>query len=197
MPSCRLGAVLFVAFSALLAARAGVLGANTDASWSIYQCVPVTWGQPNGAFKPAPRPAPATARLAQPTSAPPSADKPVSPVEARPQTPSLPRPAVSESTPPEPRPQHGVAVREEGPAYDSYPIVLKEKPINEQCTVTFQNLSGRPLKVIVDSRDQDLADKQVVTVPVRREFIWRVEGREPQKEQLGKNDYALQIVIRR
>lgn len=108
------------------------------------------------------------------------------------------KPSISESTKQEPPPvQHGVAVREEGPFYDSYPIVLKAKPANDECSVTFQNLTGRPIKVIVNNRERPLADKESAKLPVLRQFIWRVEGREPQNEQMGKNDNELQIVIRR
>jgi hypothetical protein len=196
MPSYRWAALQIATFSALLGGSSGWLRARPIDIWPGNPCLPAPWGPPVGGFNAAPRPTPTKIRLAQPTAAPPSADRPASPVEAKPQ-PAPSKPAVSESNPVEPQPRHGVAVREEGPAYDSYPIVLKEKPVNDQLTATFQNLSGRPLKVIVEGRDQELADKQTVTVPVRREFIWRVEGREPQKEQLGKNDYALQIVIRR
>jgi hypothetical protein len=34
-------------------------------------------------------------------------------------------------------------------------------------------------------------------LPVKRQFVWRMEGREAQNEQVGAGDYALQIVIRR
>jgi len=51
--------------------------------------------------------------------------------------------------------------------------------------------------MIVNNREQPLADKESATVQVLRQFVWRVEGREPQNEQMGKDDNALQIVIRR
>jgi hypothetical protein len=137
-------------------------------------------------------------RLAQPTLAPPSPEKKTAAPEPK-QTPTAPiKPAIVESSKVErPQEQHGAGVREEGPFYDSFPIVLKAKPANDQCTVTFQNLTGHAIKVIVNNREQSLAHKETATLAVLRQFVWRVEGREPQNEQMSKNDNALQIVIRR
>ena len=195
MPICRQAALRFVVVAGLIGSTSSALVASPADIWWINTCIPAQWGI-TPASRNVPRTVPAGPRLAQPTAAPPSADKPVSLSEVKPRPVPPPGPAVAESSKPEQPPQQGVAV-EEGPSYDIYPIMLKEKPINDQSTVTFQNLAGKPLKIIVDNRDQELTDKQSVTLTVPRQFSWRVEGREPRVEQIGKNDYAVQIVIRR
>jgi hypothetical protein len=95
--------------------------------------------------------------------------------------------------------QPTAAVREEGPFYDSFPIALKanQKPPNDQCSVTFTNLSERAIKVRIGDQERALATGESATLPVARQFVWQMEGREAQNEKIGTGDYALQIVIRR
>ncbi len=107
---------------------------------------------------------------------------------------------ISETTKPETSPRKpGPAVREEGPFFDSYPVALNtaEKPANDQCTVTFTNVSERGIKVKTGNQERMLAVGESTTLPVQRQFVWQMEGREAQNEKIGPNDYALQIVIRR
>ncbi len=110
------------------------------------------------------------------------------------------RPAVAEFPKPEPAGKpRGAGVREEGPFYDTYPIVLKDaqKPVDDQCSVTFTNLSDHVVKVMLENQTRNLAKGQSAVFPIKRNFVWRIEGREAQNEQVGTGDYALQIVIRR
>jgi hypothetical protein len=71
------------------------------------------------------------------------------------------------------------------------------KPAGDDCSVTFLNLADRDVNLNVDGKAQVLAKGQKVVVPVLRQFIWRIEGREAQNEQIGAGANALQIVIRR
>ncbi|HEV8062596.1 MAG TPA: hypothetical protein VGP68_22135 [Gemmataceae bacterium] len=134
--------------------------------------------------------------MAQPTAAPPSAAPLAVQLEKKPES----RPAVMESPKPQPSGKlHGAGVREEGPFYDTYAIALKDaqKPLDDQCSVTFTNLSDHVIKLMLENQTRNLAKGESAVFPVKRNFVWRVEGREAQNEQVGTGDYALQIVIRR
>ena len=165
--------------------------------WVDCPCIPVVCWQflPTAPAQTAMRTS-AKPKLAQPRAAPPS----VSPITVALEKKSEAKPAVSETAKPETGAiKQGAAVREEGPFYDTYAIALKndQKPANDQCSVTFMNLSDRPIKVMVENQERTLAKGASETLPVKRQFVWRMEGREPQNEQVGTGDYALQIVIRR
>jgi hypothetical protein len=145
-------------------------------------------------------PRPGKPMLAQPTAAPPSAEIAAVVIEKKTEPKSEPKPRVAETSPTEPAgKQPAAAVREEGPFYDTFPIALKanQKPTGDQCTVTFTNLSERKIKVILGNQERALGAGESATLPVARQFVWRMEGREPQNEKVGAGDYALQIVIRR
>lgn len=166
------------------------------------ECAPfpvVYWQFPPTSPLPA-RAKPARPKLAQPTAAPPSAEIVAAAVEKKAEPKIDTKPRISETAPPEPPgKQPGAAVREEGPFYDTFPIALKanQKPTDDQCTVTFTNLCDRKIKVIMGNQERALGTGESATLPATRQFVWRMEGREPQNEKVGTGDYALQIVIRR
>jgi hypothetical protein len=178
----------------------GASQASPPDVWVGCVHIPVSWCQPPPVFPPPPRPVPAKPRLAQPTAAPPSSGPYVLGADTKPPKESQTQPGVAESANPAASSRMpGVAVREEGPFYDSYPIVLKpeQKPLDDQCTVSFKNLSGHPIKLTIDMQERTLTQDGSVTLPVKRQFVWRMEGREAQSEQIKPGNYALQIVIRR
>ena len=185
-PSCVL---MFLA----CAAPAGAKGVDI---WSDCACIPVTyWIAPHTPGMPA-KPQPAKPKLAQPTAAPPSAVVPSLAQEKKLEN----KPAVADGPKPDATSnQHGPGVREEGPFYDSYPVALKndQKPANDECSVTFTNLSERPIKIMLDNQERALGKGESVRLPVKRDFSWKMEGREPQREQIGMGDFALLIIIRR
>jgi hypothetical protein len=163
--------------------------------WSDCACIPfIYWSAAPNPGVPT-KPQPAKAKLAQPTAAPPSSVLPSIAQEKKVEN----RPAVAEIPKPEATGQHGPAVQELGPFYDSYAVALKgdQKPANDECTVTFTNLSDRPIKLAMDNQERALAKGESVKLPVKRDFTWKMEGREPQREQIGMGDFALLIVIRR
>jgi hypothetical protein len=146
------------------------------------------------------RPQPARPKLAQPTAAPPSAALFAAADERKSETRPITKPLVAETAKPEAAAkQTGAAVREEGPFYDTFPIALKagQKPADDQCTVTFTNLSDRRIKVMLGNQERNLGTGESASLPVKRQFVWHMEGREAQNEQVGTGDFALQIVIRR
>ncbi len=176
------------------------LPARAADDWSGCVGVPIYWTGPQVTYPTPTVPSPSRPRLAQPTLAPPSRPPFALPADA--QAPKQPpaKSAVVESTNAEAAAKlHGAAVREDGPFYDSYPIVLKpdQKPANDQCVVSFKNLSGRSIKVTIDMQEQTLPPDGSLNVQVNRQFVWRMEGREAQREQIKAGDFALQIVIRR
>ena len=164
--------------------------------WSECAGVPVIYWLASPAPAGPAKSLPAKTRLAQPTAAPPSTIVPSVAQEKKLEN----KPGISEAPKPEaPSIQHGPGVREEGPFYDSYAVALKsdQKPANDECTVTFTNLSERPIKIALDNQERVLPKGDSVKLPVKRDFTWKMEGREPQREQIGMGDFALLIVIRR
>lgn len=169
-------------------------------SWPEIACTsPPDWSLPTRSSM-HPKPAPRGPKLAQPTAAPPSAEIVSLPapkkLEPRPEA----KPQVSEAPKADVRPkQPAAAVREEGPFYDSFPIALKgnQKPTDDRCTVTFTNLSDRGIKLRIGDQERALPAGESATLPVTRQFVWHMEGREAQNEKIGAGDYAVQIVIRR
>ena len=136
-------------------------------------------------------------RWAKPVAAPPS-DRQYVPPDGGTVTKTL--PGISESgKAARPENVRGPVVTEEGAFFDVYPVAPKAgaRPAGENCEVTFLNLANRDVTLTVDGKTQVLAKGQKVVVPVPRQFIWRIEGREPQNEQVGSGASALQIVIRR
>ena len=135
-------------------------------------------------------------KFARPTAAPPSAPPFTLAQEKKPER----QPVVAESGKPDGAANpHGAAVREEGPLYDVYPVALKNglKPADDQCTVTFKNLSERAIKLRIDGQERPLAKGDSASVQVKRQFVWQMDGGEAKNEQVGMGDYALLIVIRR
>ena len=188
-----------LAIGSLFFLHSPVRGAD---DWSGCMVVPIYWApRPSPNPRPAWSPSPmARPRLAQPTPAPPSRPPFALLAEGSPPKQAPAKSAVAESTNAEAAIKlHGAAVREDGPFYDSYPIVLKpeQKPADDQCVVSFKNLSGRPVKITVDMQEQTLPPDGSAKMQVKRQFVWRMEGREAQREQIKAGDFALQIVIRR
>ena len=184
-----------VSLTCLWSAPQRAAAAGVDV-WLDCSSIPVIWTQFLPTQSVPAKPQPAKQRFAQPTAAPSSPAPLTAMLEKKPEN----KPIIAEFPRPEPAgKQSSAAVREEGPFYDTYSVALKndQKPANDQCTVTFTNLSERPIKLMVEDQERALARGESVKLPVKRQFIWRMEGREPQNEQVGTGDFALQIVIRR
>lgn len=173
-------------------------GGNADAfGWRMaarpvcvaYVAAPVPLGNPTPAgvmlvpaappVSPGPvsaPPVPGRIPYAAPTEAPPSA----APAAAEP--PRSPRPAVSESR-----------------YFDAYPRAADaaDPPAGPTGRVSFWNLTAMPLRLTVDGTPLDLAPGKRGTLELARDFVWKVEGREPQAQRLPTGESALEIVIRR
>jgi hypothetical protein len=159
----------------------------------IVVCVPVL------AMGPAPLPASVPLggpprglpNYARPTPAPPSSS-PATPAPplAAPEAPRSPAPAS---------PRRSSDVRESRSYYDAYPGSPREssKPAGDRCAVGFWNLTGRDLTIKIDGQARSLAQGKNIQVDAGRQFIWQIEGRDPQHENVASGESALEIVIRR
>jgi len=157
-------------------------------STATYYCypVPACWdpcaiyvppGSPSGVVAPgAPVPvqgAPAVP-LAPPTAAPPSAG---------PLTPGKSQPEVTESR----------------SYYESFSVrpQSSDKPPGDHCAVGFWNLTGRDLTVSIAGQAHAVPRGKSLKLEVGRQFVWRVEGHEPQNEIVPIENSGVEIVLRR
>jgi hypothetical protein len=84
--------------------------------------------------------------------------------------------------------------------YDAYSVALPSgtKRVDERCTVDFWNLTDRDMVLrIEDGPAQIVPRAKNTSIAVGRQFIWQIEGRQPQTTRLERGESALQIVIRR
>jgi hypothetical protein len=98
-----------------------------------------------------------------------------------------------------PNPQPKAAVSESHSYYDSYAVARQSgaAAIGGRCTAGFWNLSDRDVKAKINGKTLTLPRGKNVPVEVPREFVWQLEGREPQVERIPAGESALTIVIRR
>jgi len=124
---------------------------------------------------------------AQPTAAPPS-------TTAAPSTDAV-APTKSASPPPPRTP----AVTDTGSYFDTYVRALhnSERREGSRPTAEFWNLTQHDLTIKVDGQRHIVAKQKSLLVEVPRQFIWQIEGRDPQKEQIATGELALELVIRR
>ena len=83
--------------------------------------------------------------------------------------------------------------------YDAYPVARRDpvQPAGDLAEVAFWNLTDRDLTIRVEGQAKQLPRGQSMATNLRRAFVWQVEGREPKSEALGRDEAALEIVIRR
>jgi hypothetical protein len=137
---------------------------------------------------------------------------PAVPAPVAPAPPALPRYAEPRPAPPsgstvepprapESMPKAGVNAQESRKAgdkfYDSYFVAGGAPPAGERCAVMFWNLSGQGLTLTVDGQARPLAAGQSVRVDLKRDFAWRVAGRDEERQQVPAQESGVEIVIRR
>jgi hypothetical protein len=90
-------------------------------------------------------------------------------------------------------------VNESRSYFDAYKVAPREndRVVAERCSVGFWNLTDKPMRLAIDGQSQVLASGKNVVVDLRRQFVWRVEGRDPQSESVPTTESAIEIVIRR
>jgi hypothetical protein len=136
---------------------------------------------------------------------PPYAPPPVAPAAALPRY-AAPRPAppsgstVEPPRAPDPMPKAGVNAQESRKAgekfYDSYFVAGGARAAADRCAVMFWNLSGQGLTLTVDGQARVLPSGQSLRMDLKREFAWRVAGRDEERQQVPAQESGLEIVIR-
>lgn len=156
------------------------------ARWSpVY---PVFPGDPCGAcswqnvpaYQP-PIPAASVRPYAVPAPAGPSSAPPLPP--RTPEPPLNPKPGVSESR----------------SYFDATTVAAQAAPplAGERCTVGFWNLTDKDVRLATGSQVFFLPRGKSLRLDMGRQFVWRVDERAPQTEQIPSSESALEIVIRR
>jgi hypothetical protein len=124
---------------------------------------------------------------------------PVAPVYARP-TPAPPSAAPAPTGEGTRFPGKGPTPRvtESRSAVASYSVVPRssEKLAGERCSVGFWNLTNRDLTLKVEGNSRVIPRGKSVTLELGRQFVWQIEGREPQTEQVPPTEAGVEIVIR-
>jgi hypothetical protein len=132
---------------------------------------------PTFAPRPTQEPAPAPRKLAQPVPAGPSAGPA--------KTAEPPRsPGVNES-------------RSYFSAYAVAPRDAQPQLAADRARVGFWNLSPVDITLTVANQAYTLPRGKSVKLELPRQFVWRVDAREPQNEKMPESQTALEIVIRR
>jgi len=72
-----------------------------------------------------------------------------------------------------------------------------DKPPGDRIPVGFWNLSAGDLTVKVNGQKHVLRRGQKLQLELSRQFVWRVNDREPQAERIPEKESGLEIVIRR
>lgn len=149
-------------------------------------CVPAAAYVPTVLAPPPARP------LAQPVAAPPSRG-PVQPPRTQ-------EPPLNVPAPPTPaQPSRGPGVTESRSYFNAYTVASADvKPAADHCRVSFWNLTERPVTVKVGDHSYAVAsNSQSESLELQRQFVWRVDEREPQSERVADGQTGLVIVIRR
>lgn len=141
---------------------------------------------------------PSVRPYARPTPAGPSTiptppTRPTAPSAAPAPTPAGPRTQ-------EPPMSTGPAVSESRSSYfNAYAVAPRDTaPADSaRCPVGFWNLTGQDLTITVANQTHTLPRGQRLKVDLDRQFVWRVEQREPQNQRVPDGEAALEIVIRR
>ena len=82
--------------------------------------------------------------------------------------------------------------------YQAYPLMPRttDRPASERSTVAFWNLTGHTVTLKIDGQAQVLPRGQCLTRELARDFVWQLDGREPERRTIPAGDAGLEIVIR-
>jgi hypothetical protein len=85
------------------------------------------------------------------------------------------------------------------PYYDTYSVARRSSAqfTGDRAEVGFWNLTDRDLTLHVDGQNRILPRGKNLPLALGREFVWQIDGREPRRQTLEKDQSALEIVIRR
>jgi hypothetical protein len=189
LESARLLAVLTLAVLPLSAPAFGWRQPRTVYCYypaTVVVVAPVAYGESMPLWTAPPVAAPRP--LAQPVPAPPSRT-PLGP--QRTQEPPLNAPTIRESR---------KELSDGAPYYNAYALASTDapRPAGDRCRVTFWNLTDHAITLKVgDQLQRIVRNEQSRPLELDRQFIWRVDDREPQTERVPAGETGLVIVIRR
>ncbi|MBL8798722.1 MAG: hypothetical protein JNM56_32815 [Planctomycetia bacterium] len=140
---------------------------------------PVAYCPPPTMAIPAPAPMAAPRLFATPTPAPPTGATP------------------STTPPPATTPPPGIG--ESRSFYDAYAVAVREESSRqpERVTIGFWNHSSKDVVLTVDHESRTLARGQSLQLTLPRQFVWQVDERRPQNENVPAGQGGVDIVIRR
>jgi hypothetical protein len=67
----------------------------------------------------------------------------------------------------------------------------------DRCSVGFWNLTDRDLTVSVAGQDHIVLRGKTLKLQTGRQFAWRLDGHEPQNENVPMENAGVEIVLRR
>jgi hypothetical protein len=67
---------------------------------------------------------------------------------------------------------------------------------DKTCKVGFWNLSGRDMAIRVNGTSRSVPRDRAVILDLSREFVWRIEGREPERVVVPEGKSAHEVVLR-
>jgi hypothetical protein len=73
---------------------------------------------------------------------------------------------------------------------------ISDPGAGERVLVGFWNVTGRDVTLTIDGRTRVLPRNRNLTVPVGRQFVWRVDQRPAQTERVPEGSSTMEIVVR-
>jgi hypothetical protein len=148
----------------------------------VYTAPVPVYARPTALVCPPAAPLPAARPYARPAPAGPS---------GTPTNPSTPSATPRGGEPPR--------VSESRSYFDAYAAAPRagDKPAGVRCPVGFWNLTEHDVQLTVAGQNYSLPRGKNVKLELDRQFVWRVDQREPQSERIPASESALEIVIRR
>jgi hypothetical protein len=71
-----------------------------------------------------------------------------------------------------------------------------ENPARDRCNVGFWNLSGLDIKIKVNGASRVVPRDRAIMLDLGRDFVWHVDGREPQRVLVPQERNTHEIVLR-
>ena len=72
----------------------------------------------------------------------------------------------------------------------------KYPPMDDRCRIGFWNISGRDVTLKVNGQSRLLPSNRAVTLDLGRDFVWQVDSREPQRQQVPAGQASHEIILR-
>lgn len=115
-------------------------------------------------------------------------------------TPTPAGPSATPATPPrstEPPLSPSPGVTEQRSYFNAYSVAPRasDKPSSDRCAVGFWNLTSADVVLRIGDQTHRLPRGKSLKLDLGRQFVWQVDNREPQTEQVS--EAAIEIVIRR